>query len=419
VKRTIAIVGNDRSIFPRSFARAWRACGYEPVLVSLPEDGPYALEDGTPVLDAREGAGAAARDLAALAQEAVAGLEAELLRLDGPRYQRALGEFASDPYRPALAPYAFAAPLIAEAVRRLDPLFVVGHEVFAYGLATSLCHGVPRVLVPWGGDIFYFAETTALAFAQTRLALRSVERVCPTSSASARQLTERFGVAPGRVRPVSWGVDRSRFARADGARRAQVLSALGIPPQSSVVFNIRRFKPPWGSEVALEAFLEAARAAPRAHFVCAGGAGAAGFVDAARERVRAAGLADRFTLLREDVPLEVYASILSVADVGVSLMLSRDMRSSSIVQAAASGSALLLSAQPEYQEMGRLGFEAVVVDPRDGRAVVRNLLALLERDDLRRHVAARNASYVAEHEDADRQMRRLLEECLSAGGRRA
>jgi glycosyltransferase involved in cell wall biosynthesis len=407
------VVGYAGSMIPLRYAQIWRRLGVETVVVTCDGGGDRRLGDGTPILDAaRRGGDVVLGDLRLLAP-VLAALEAQVLADGGDRFERALGEFASDPYKPRSTGHLLEAPRIAATVRALDPLFVCGHEVFAYGVATALCHGAPRVLVPWGGDIYYFAETSPIALAMVRFALASVDLVCPSATASAKQLQERFGVPPDRVRPVSAGVDRSRLRQMGPEERASTRARLRIPPGALVVTNIRRFKPPWGSEVALEAFLRVAAADARTHFVCLAGAGGAPYVDAALARATAAGLAARFTFVREDLAPDDYYDLLCASDVGVSLMLSRDMRSASLVQAAGAGLPLLVSPQDEYVEMAKLGFDAITVDPRDPTQVAATLVALLRDAAVRAELVARNQAYLAEHEDEDRQMRHLLDLILS------
>lgn len=308
----------------------------------------------------------------------------------------------------------FACPLpragiVARRALSLRPRFVFGMEVFQYGLATALCRGVPRILMPWGGDIYLYAEASAVSFAMVRRALSRVDLVCPSAKTAASHIAARFGIPAARIRAISWGVDRAMFRRADPGRRAVTFGRFGIDPSCRLILNVRRFVPVWGCDVALEAFRRYAREDPGAHFAMLGGAGTEGMVREAREALRDDGLEGRFTLFEGDTPFEDCADLMAAADVFLSLMRIPDMRSASIVQAACAGGIPVLSDQPEYREMERDGFRALFVDPVDTDGVVAALRESAARPTLAEEIRAANERYVGEHEDSGIQMARLLE----------
>ena len=310
---------------------------------------------------------------------------------------------------PSFAVPISRAKIVARRVLSLRPRFVFGMEVFQYGLATAMCKGVPRILMPWGGDIYLYPEASIVSFAMVRSALRRVDLVCPSSTAAVSYLVSRFGVSPGRVKAISWGVDRAAFRRADPSRRAEICARFGIDPSRRLFLNVRRFVPIWGCHIALEAFRRHAGSDPLAHFALLGGAGTGELVREAREKLRSEGLEGRFTLFDGDTPFSDCADLMSVADAFVSLMTVRDMRSASILQAAASGGVPVLCDQPEYRAMEREGFRAVFVPPGDAEAVAGALRSIAGDEALLNEVRRANDRYIAEHEDQDIQMTRLLE----------
>lgn len=308
----------------------------------------------------------------------------------------------------------FACPIpragaVARRALALRPRFVFGMEVFQYGLATALCRGVPRILMPWGGDIYLYAEASAVSYAMVRRALLRVDLVCPSAKTAASHLASRFGIPPGRIRTISWGVDRPRFRRADAERRAAVLSRFGIDPTRRLFLNVRRFLPIWGCDVALEAFRRYAREDPGAHFAMLGGSGTEALVREARKSLRASGLEGRFTLFEGDTPFDDCVDLMAASDVFLSLMRVPDMRSFSILQGASAGGVPMLSDQAEYREMERDGFRALFVDPLDADDVVAALRDIAARPRLAEEIRAANKRYIDEHEDHEIQMARLRE----------
>lgn len=404
---------NSDSIFPRQLAAWWRRAGLETVLVTRTgtlHAGSGSI-DGFRVVDVDESWGPP------LYRQMDARLVRPILRR---LEQRVLSKYVQRRHRepdlavfrtPLLATSLMLALPLARAARSISPRFVFGHEVTSYGLATALAHGVPRIIFPWGGDIFGLDESTPMHKMIARYALRNVELIVPSSTTAARHLVSNYGVNPDNVVPISWGVDLETFRPAWGAERAERRRRLGINPDAVVISNVRRFWPQWGCFVALEAFLQLAEESPETHFVLAGGSRTdEGPMPEAVRMIEARGLSSRFLILHGEVPLETIAEIMSVSDVAVSLAGRFDMRSSSVLQAAASGGAPVIGRHEEYELMIRDGFAALLVDPADAHQVVDAIRHLVVDQTARARMAAANARFVAEHEDQHRQMKRLLSE---------
>lgn len=403
---------NSDSIFPRQLAAWWRRAGLDTVMVTrtgrLHAD--TGTIDGFRVVDVDETWGRPAYRAfdSRLARPILRRIEQRLLPRYVERRRRSIDA-------PQLLTPLFAAPLmmaapLARAALSVKPRFVFGHEVTTYGLATAMARGVPRILFPWGNDIFGQDESTPIHRAIARYALRNVDLIVPTSTTAAEHLVKRYGVSPERIVPVSWGVDLGRFQPSSGARRDEIKRCLGFDAQSLVIANVRRFRPEWGAWTALNAFLQIAREEPRAHFVLFGGRGTEGMTPAAIERISDAGFASRFLVLEGETDFELFTDVLSVTDIFTSIAGGFDMRSSSVLQASAAGAAPLVGRQAEYELMQRQGFAVRFVDPADPASLVDGLRSLIVDDSARSAIAAANARYLAVHEDHDKQMRRLLAE---------
>jgi glycosyltransferase involved in cell wall biosynthesis len=325
------------------------------------------------------------------------------------RFTRITGVSAdTELWLPYFADYVTAAWPTIRAVRAERPSFVFGHEVTTYGLPTALCRGLPRIIFPWGGDVFTYAESTPFQFALTKFSLHAVDLIVPSSTTAARHICARFGVAPEKVHPVSWGVDRKTFKRATADERRAICDRWKIDPAATIMLNPRRFRPDWGAFVALDAFIQIATEEPLTHFILFGGRHTESFTKEAQAQLAKRGLSARFTVLEGDAPMDVCAELMSVSDIFVSLLGRGDMRSVSVLQAAASGGAPVVSDLPEYREMERLGFVASFVQPGNDEEVVRALRFYLQNPAKTRDSVAANDRYLAEYEDYSTQMDKLL-----------
>jgi glycosyltransferase involved in cell wall biosynthesis len=402
------MLGESTSIFPAQLAAHWRSKGIEVVLVTHGRDAPSALPDGTRIVRSSDYETRWTRTVTRRLMNPI------LHRLErtAPRFKqkftRITGVSAdTELWLPYFADFVAKAWPTIRAAKAQRPRFVFGHEVTTYGLATALCRGVPRIILPWGGDIFTYAESSPFQFALTKFALRAVDLVVPSSTTAARHICERFGVAPEKACAVSWGVDRKIFKRADAEQRKAVCSRWNIDPRATTILNPRRFRPVWGAFVALEAFMQLASENPSTHFILFGGAHTEEFTQQARAKVEEKGLSSRFTLLEGYAPSVDCVELMSISDVFVSL-LGHDMRSSSVLQAAAAGAAPIIGEHSEYREMERLGFAALFVRPDNVEDVVKALRFCVLNPEKTREMVTRNDLYIAEHEDYSTQMGKLL-----------
>lgn len=268
-----------------------------------------------------------------------------------------------------------------------------------YGRATALCHGTPRILFPWGSDIYNAPESWFGADWLVRSGLRGVDLIVPSAHCAGAHLIERFGVDPAKVQPVSWGVDLQLLTPITAEQRVAVRRHWNIPLDASVVFNARRFRPQWGSETVLRACLQAAAQHRSSHYVIVAGPGASDTVMAARQLIDSRGLTARFTVIDEQISLESYTSLAAIADVFVSLTFRGDMRSSSVLQCAAAGAVPVIGDSPEYRYLTTLGFSAELVPGGDSGAVSDAVTRLLRDASRRAVMTEQNRIYLKTYEN--------------------
>ena len=418
--RTTAVqLANAESIFPHLLARAWRQRGVDSVIVSATHPRRLPPEAGdSPIVDVsidRHGAG---RVLKRAARSIILPVSLMRARSRAAEFETRTGLAAPQAWETPLVPHLVNGWRVARAARALSPRVVFAHEVVAYGFAAARCHGIPRVLFPWGADVMSTAEVSRWHFRLVRYALGAADLIVPSSETGARHICARFGVSPDRVRAISWGVDLERCRRAAPAERRLTCEAWGIPTDADIVMNVRRFLPLYNCEAAVAAFLEVAQRRPRAHFVLLGGLDTDPWVDAAVARVEQAGsnLRQRFTFIRSNISMNDCVALMNVADVAVSLCGRGDMRSKSVLEAAAGGGALVLSDTEEYRGMAQQGLAACLVAPADSAAVALHVADLLDSPGIRDRVRDQNRRFLAIHEDSERQMDRLLDAVLSVAG---
>jgi glycosyltransferase involved in cell wall biosynthesis len=409
--RTVVIIGDPAHFCPQRMAGFWRSVGLEVAIVTRRWDGPSQLNDGTRILQSVDSETFSFREQLTSLYERWLRVERGLNLWERSRYRAAMGPAEQQDHQPSFADSLLQAASIPQFVSQLDPAFVFGQVAFTYGLATALCAVGPKVLMPWGGDIFSFAETNSVSFAMVQRALNGVDLVVPSGVVGARIVTDRFGVAREKVRAISWGVDRRLFRKASWDRRCRFCAENKIDPRSLIILNVRRLKPRWGCNLALEAFIQLAEQDESLHFFGLGGPGSEPFVAQARERISSKGLNRRIIIFDGPISDSAVQELVSMVDIYTSLVpvSLNDMRSASILEGAAAGATPVLSNIAEYREMERLGFRALFVKELQPEAIVATLIRAIEQPALRAEIAAANTHYLQIHEDTERNQLKLLD----------
>jgi glycosyltransferase involved in cell wall biosynthesis len=402
------MLGPVSSIFPQQLAQDWTRRGRSVSLVSEFDKTDPPNIDGVNLIDSRDYRRRRMRWVRA-GNPVLRWLERTVPKWTLANYKRQTGRDQPQSWEWSWVDNFWDSYCRSRAALAQRPSFVFGHEASSHGLATSFCKGVPRILFPWGGDIFMCVECSPFINAIVKRALRNVDLIVPSSATAARYIPERFGVSPEKVRPVSWGVDLQTFKPANIADKRSIKESISAPENSKVVLNVRRFNPIWGAFDCLEACLRLATSREDVHFVFFGGAGTEEHLAKARQEIAANGHDLRFTLLDGNIPLQRCAEIMSVSDICISLLGRGDMRSSSVLQGTASGAVPVIIESEEYRSMQTAGFAAEFVPENDPAALTATLDRLLQNDNQMKSMTETNLAYIQQHEDHERQMDHLLE----------
>ena len=403
------LIGPLSTIWIRELASCWRSRGIPTVAVGYKRYGMHSLPDGTPILSSFEYESNWKKKQLSALNLTLRQIERVAYVVEKKRHLRVMVPTGRNDYMPIVEPIIHGIS-ISRLVRSLKPRFVYGHDASISGLATALCRGFPRILQPWGGDIHEHADSSSLINAIVKYSLRHVDLVCPGSITAAKYIVDHFRVSPDRVHAVSWGVDRRMFYRADNEKRQIICARYGIDPTAIIFMNTRRFRPHWGSDIVLNAFIRFAGEWPQSYFILLGGANSEPYVLEARKRLAGTPLGKRFTFFNGEIPLADCAELMSVTDVFTSVVRKKDIGSWAVLQAAAAGGAPILSDHGEYREMMQLGFKALFVDINNEDTIVMAMRTYAEDENLRRFTAGCNQQYISQYEgDYEHQMTKLLD----------
>ena len=247
------------------------------------------------------------------------------------------------------------------------------------------------------------------------LTFRHAQRVIAVSRAVERALSAQKIIPARKITVIPNGIDFRRLdAGLQGFDREATTLRMKIPPGSSLVGTVGELKRQKGHENFLRAASVIARENERAHFLIAGDDPTrAGEYRAALERlIDELGLTKRVHLTGW---IDEVAPLLAALDVYVSASHTESF-GLAIVEAMASGRAVVATATEGAREVIDEGQTGLIVPVGDCEALAASVLRLLENGDERGRIGALAASQARERFDLKRMVDATEQVYLEAMG---
>jgi glycosyltransferase involved in cell wall biosynthesis len=269
---------------------------------------------------------------------------------------------------------------------RIDVVHGHGTAPYAYWGALAGVH--PYVVSPWGRDVLVDAKVEP-GRTRARRAFDAADWVVVNSVAIEEAAVEA-GADPSRITHILWHTQLSGFGPERGDPAA-LKRELGFPDDALIVMSLRNFQARTNIDVLVRAFARLATEQPRARLVLAARAGETKAEIEALVAELGLGEIVRFHRVEpEDLPVLAASGdvVVSIADT--------DSSPSSLLEAMASGRAMLGGWCPSIDEWIQQGEGAEMVPPKDEDAVLAGLRTLLADEALRRAYGERNRRIVQE-----------------------
>jgi glycosyltransferase involved in cell wall biosynthesis len=288
---------------------------------------------------------------------------------------------------------------VKEILKVLDPDLLHTHFLTGYGYWGHFSGRKPHMLTVWGDDVYVTPFQSPLKNWLARQVLRGADYLTG-DSADIIEACLKLGARRETSEVVQWGVD---FARFNPDAAGPVRDNLGIPATSPVVLSTRSFTQAYYNiDTIVDSIPLVQQSFPEVVYIIAGNEGSD---EAIRARAREKGVegACRFVgrIPHADLPSflnssHVYLTVPSVDATAVSLL-----------EAMATGTAVIASDLPSATEWIRDGESGRVVKPRDVEGLARVTVELLADGNLRRRLGQRAVELVRAGADHDRNMARV------------
>lgn len=236
--------------------------------------------------------------------------------------------------------------------RRSRPELCVIHSLGTHGLLGALLPRARRtVVVPWGSEVDA-ATRSATRRRAASFVLRRADLLLTTSRAMAAVVTREWPRAKVDVQVRSWGVADAALSDRGATVQAAVRTRLGLTPEHLIVLAPRGLGAVYRHEEVRSAFVAAQAVRPLLRLVEIDTTVA----DQRRGPLRSNGTTLTLPRQSHEDLLELFAA----ADAVVSLPRA-DQRSTTVVEAIASGARVLLADLPVYRELADEGADVTLL----------------------------------------------------------
>lgn len=289
----------------------------------------------------------------------------------------------------ALCYLPLAVSQIKKIIKNEKPDLLHAHSAGTYGLVGALTDFRPFVLTIWGSDILL---TAGLKKMSVRYALKRADLITYDGYNAEKKLLE-FGVEPGKIREVRFGIEVEKF----------LPKAYGLRSNGLKIISLRSLIPIYDVETLIRAAAIVTKKIPQVEFVIAG-------EGRERERLeRLAGNNVKFTgrYQPEDLP-----RMLAGADIYVTTALSESGLAASTSEAMAAGLPVIAADAGDNRQWieGKGGF---VVPPKNPAALAEKIIYLAENPTARKKFGEYNRRITLEKNDYRKEMAKMEEIYLS------
>jgi glycosyltransferase involved in cell wall biosynthesis len=205
------------------------------------------------------------------------------------------------------------------------------------------------------------------------------DRMIAVSEYVKRSANRHLGVSLEAIEVVYNPIDVDLVKTEPTAKRAELLSALGLPPDSLILLSVARVSPQKGLIYALRALPEILKRFPAVQLLSVGATTDPAWHKQLEREAAALGVADRFHLLgaRRDV-----IDFLRACDVFIFPSLYEGL-GIALIEAMAAGCACVASSAGPIPEVVTDGQDGLLVPPADPQAIAAAVCQLLADESLR------------------------------------
>ena len=233
-------------------------------------------------------------------------------------------------------------------IQSLKPDIIHGMEALGYGFATSLAGNYPKILTPWGNDIYYDPRHSRIARFLVNYALHHVDAITTNMPNLSEYLIREFNVPEQKIKAFSWGVNLTIFNPDKNQQANALRDILKIPLEAPVIISHRRCAPYWGMDSIVQAMGKFLREYKDVHFIFLRSDGESDYFNAKSTELQNYGISDRFHPITDYLTPDQMSIHLNASNAFISFPHT-DLLSISVIEGMACGAIPIVADLPSYK----------------------------------------------------------------------
>lgn len=294
--------------------------------------------------------------------------------------------------------YSFKWIPYRKEVNKFKPDIVHAMEALGYGLTMALCGSYPKILTPWGNDIFYDPFHSKIAGFHVRKALKAATIISTNHPTLGDYLQEAFHTPKDKVKCFSWGIDLKIFNPHKQKKAREMRNYLKIPYNVPVVMSNRTLAEYWGSREIMNAIPLILKESPKMHFIVIRGSGREEFYKEMISFLKRHGADKNVRIINEKISPEKMAGLLNLSDIFVSVPYT-DLLSVSVLEGLACGAIPVVSDLAAYKNRIVDGVNGFFVPLKDAPAISDKVLHIIKNIKMRNKIQEKNWRIIRENDN--------------------
>lgn len=293
-------------------------------------------------------------------------------------------------------------------IRQWKPDILHAHRVNSAGWLVAASGFHPRVVTPWGSDVFVQPKHSRLARWLAKQTLSHADLVTTNSQAMSEQVIQ-LGARPETVQRVQFGVEVEIFHPGDTELRYSLRTKLALPRDRPLVLSARGIRPIYNIDVILQSMRGVRQSFPDATFLFIDYNTDTAYKNQLELAIREQGLEANTRWLPPTSSREEMADLYRVCDLVISVP-SSDATPVSVLEAMACGVPVICSDLPSIHELIINGDTGYLVPVGDDVQLAKAIISLLEQPELATRMGQQACRVVSEKYNYELEMQKM-EDC--------
>lgn len=283
-------------------------------------------------------------------------------------------------------------------VQKFKPDIVHAMEALAYGFTLAMCGKFPKVLTPWGNDVFLDPFQSKIAGFLVKKGLEKADVISSNHPTLGNYLEKTFNISSTKADCFSWGLDLNIFNPFKKEEAEQLRKKLQIPENADIIISNRRFSEYWGGRYVIYSLPFILKENPNTYFIILRGSGESDFFREMKGYAEKTGISKNIRFIDERISEQNMAVFLNLASVFISAAFT-DMLSISVLEGMACGAVPVVSDLESYRTRINDGENGYLIPIKNSEKIAEKIIHLLKNPLLRKKMSEQNWEIIRKNDD--------------------